>query len=324
MTSTLASRGRDHLDLARYHWQITGNPLLQPVELLARVPEVGRFAHVEPDLDFYGDPPHDGAELWRALVRRVNEGFAEDSELDGAVVVHGTNTLEETAYFLHLTVKTHNPVVVVGAQRPITAISSDGPLNLVNAVRVAAAPDSKGKGVLIVLNDQISSARFVGKTNTYRLETFHSWEFGFLGFADADRVVYYQAPLRRHTLDSEFDVTNVSEFSRVDILYAFAGDDGTLVEAAVDAGASGIVVAGVGAGSTNRMKDALAAVAKRGVVVVRSHRLFGGRVLTDDNWTAPGFVSADNLSPQKARVLLLLALTKTRNPAEIQRMFDTY
>ena len=215
-------------------------------------------------------------------------------------------------------------MVVVGAQRPITAISSDGPLNLVNAVRVAAAPDSKGKGVLIVLNDQISSARFVGKTNTYRLETFHSWEFGFLGFADADRVVYYQAPLRRHTLDSEFDVTNVSEFARVDILYAFAGDDGTLVEAAVDAGAGGIVVAGVGAGSTNRMKDALAAAAKKGVVVVRSHRLFGGRVLTDDNWAAPGFVSADNLSPQKARVLLLLALTKTRNPAEIQRMFNIY
>jgi L-asparaginase len=216
-------------------------------------------------------------------------------------------------------------VVIVGAQRPFSTLSSDGPLNLLNAIRVAADPASRGKGTLVVLNDEINAARDVTKTNTYRLETFQSRELGILGYADPDKIVFYRAPTRKHTTQSQFDLTQTGELPKVSILYGYAGDDGDLAKAAVAAGAKGLVIAGTGAGHTQNARKALKELYDAtGVVVVRSARVGAGRVVRDDNWQEPGFVAADNLSPQKARILLQLALTRTIKPDEIQQMFDEY
>jgi L-asparaginase len=216
-------------------------------------------------------------------------------------------------------------VVVVGAQRPFSTLSSDGPLNLLNAIRVAADPASRGKGTLVVANDTINAARDVTKSNTYRLETFQSRELGILGYADPDRIVYYRTPTRKHTTQSQFDVASIKTFPKVSILYSHAGDDGDLVRPAVAAGAKGLVIAGTGAGHTQNARKALKALFdETGVVVVRSARVGAGRVIRDDNWQEPGFVAADNLSPQKARILLQLGLTVTAKPDDIQRMFDEY
>ena len=214
---------------------------------------------------------------------------------------------------------------MVGAQRPLSTMSSDGALNLFNAVRVAADPASRGKGTLVVLNDVIHAARDVTKSTTYRLETFQSRELGILGYADPDRIVYYRAPVRRHTTQSEFDIAQVSAFPKVSILYSHSGDDGDLAKAAVAAGAKGLVIAGTGAGHANNARKTLKELHDAtGVVVVRSARVGAGRVIRDDNWQEPGFVAVDNLLPQKARILLQLGLTRSTRPDDIQRMFDEY
>ncbi len=288
------------------------------------MPEVKRFAEVEPDLDWAQIEPRPGQRVqWGELSQRLQHLFDTDKGLDGAVIVHGTNVLEETAYFLNLVLKTDKPVVVVGAQRPITALSTDGPLNLVNAVRVAVDPTSRGRGVMVALNDQIHSARYVSKTSTYRLETFQSPALGPMGFADADRIVFYYRPERLHTLATPFTVDTFDKVPRVDVLYDYFGADGALVDAAVDLGAKGLVVAGSGAGAVGGMKDALVKAVSRGVVVARSSRVGSGRVVADDNYQFPGTVAADNLNPQKARILLQLALVITQDPAGVQRLFDT-
>jgi L-asparaginase len=315
VSSTLGSQGRHSLDGTHYGRASSGNPALGPAELITRIPELRGFADVRADLDLANREQPNVFQQWPELVARVNE-LGADPAVDGIVITHGTNVLEETAYLLHLTVKHGKPVVLCGAQRPFTHLSTDGPLNLVSAVRTAAAPEAAGKGVLVVLE--------VTKTNTYRVETFQSGGLGFLGFVDPDRVVFYRAPLRPHTTATPFRLAPGDAWPRVDILYGHAGDDGGLVRAAVRLGAAGLVVAGVGAGSVGGMKEALKEARDRGVVVVRSSRLGSGRVVPDDHYTEPGFVSADNLNPQKARVLLALALAVTRDPAQMQRIFDTY
>jgi L-asparaginase len=283
-----------------------------------------RFARVEPDQDWAQIDPRPGQSVqWSELSIRLQQLFDSDQGIDGAVVVHGTNVLEETAYFLHLVLKTDKPVVVVGAQRPITALSTDGPLNLVNAVRVAADPASRGRGVMVALNEQIHCARHVTKTSTYRLETFQSPALGPMGFADADRVVFYYKPERLHTLGTPFTVDTFAKVPRVDVLYDYFGGDGGLVDAAINLGAKGLVIAGAGAGAVGGLKDALVKACAQGVVVVRSSRVGSGRVVAPDNYHFPGSVAADNLNPQKARILLQLALAITQDPAEVQRLFDT-
>jgi L-asparaginase len=246
------------------------------------------------------------------------------------VITHGTNTMEETAYFLNLTVRHDRAVVLVGAQRPATAISADGPLNLVNAVRTAAAPQSRGRGVLVMMNDEINAAREVTKTNTYRVETFRSGDLGFLGYVDQDKVAYYRRPEKRHTVDSEFDVGSVDALPVVDILYSYAQtNNALLVEALVRAGVRGIVFAGTGSGGlSDAEKDAVrkASASQDGgaPIFVRSSRVGNGRVIGRSEFDALGMIPADNLNPQKARVLLMLALTKTNEVDEIRRMFAEY
>lgn len=322
--STLASQSPDVLAHATYRLD-RSVPLLTPAEIIERVPEMSRFAQVEPDQDWSNrNPPTPPLTMWKELGARLQHLFDTDPDLNGAIIVHGTNVLEETAYFLHLTLKTEKPVILVGAQRPITTLSSDGQLNLINAVRTIASPDSGGRGVMVLLNDQIHSARDVAKTSTYRLETFRAPSLGPIGIADPDRVLFYHRHERLHTTATPFDIRSLGELPRVDILYDYHGSDGALVGACLTAGARGIVVAGAGAGALGGMRDELVAAIQSGVAVVRSSRVGSGRVAVEDNYTFPGSIAADDLNPQKARVLLMLALTRTQDPAEIQRIFNLY
>lgn len=317
---TLPSRGKDRMDFTNY--RRSGRPRMTAAELLAEIPEVEHIASVEAE----GGAPHEVATLENLcrLAQRVNE-LLQRPDLDGLVFVQGTNTLEETAYFLTLTVRSAKPVVVTGAQRPFTALSSDAPLNLFNAIRTAAHRDSRGKGVVVVTNDEINCARDVTKTSTYKVQTFRSRDLGLMGYADPDRIVYYRAPTRRHTLDSEFSVAGVEALPRVDILYPYTGTRPGIAEAAVQSGAKGIVIAGIGAGALGAFEAECAQIAAaRRAIVVRSARVGEGRVLRDSGWHEPNMVAADNLSAQKAAVLLSLALAKTDDPDEIQRMFDEY
>jgi L-asparaginase len=317
---TLPSQGSSRLDFTRY--RRSGRPRMTGQELLAALPEIAGIARVEVD----AGNPHEVATLEdvRKLAVRVNE-VLRSPEVDGVVFIQGTNTLEETAYFLTLTVRSTKPVVVTGAQRPFTALSSDAQLNLLDAFRVAVAPEAVGKGVVVVTNGEINAARDVTKTNTYHVHTFRSRDVGLLGYADADRVVFYRAPTRRHTTGTEFDIETIQSLPRVDILYGYSGAQAGLAEAAVKLGAKGLVMAGIGAGAPGNLTPELAKIAASGdAVVVRSSRVGEGRVLRNDNWEEPGMVAADNLSPQKAAVLLSLALTRTSKPEEIQRYFEEY
>jgi L-asparaginase len=264
--------------------------------------------------------------VWRQLAARA-QAAADDPAITGVVITHGTDTMEETGYFLNLVVRTAKPVVLVGAMRPATAISADGPMNLYNAVAVAAQPVSAGRGVLVVANDEIHFAREVAKTNTTQVGTFKSPNRGLAGLVHNGRLHFFGPTVRRHTADSEFAPLPVAALPRVDIIYAYAGLGPELIEAAVRAGARGLVIAGVGDG--NMSAPALAActaAARAGVAVVRASRTGGGvverNIEVDDD--AAGFVTAEELNPQKARVLLMLGLTRTTDAAALQRLFTVY
>jgi L-asparaginase len=264
--------------------------------------------------------------VWFKLAKRANELLAKP-DIAGIVVTHGTDTLEETGFFLDLVIKSDKPVVLVGSMRPATSTSADGPLNLYNAVAVAADPAAKGLGVLVVVNDDLHAARDIQKTNTTDVQTFTSPNRGQLGEAYYGKTRYFNRPNYRHTTTSEFSLDGIEALPRVDIVYSYENADGALVRAAVAAGAKGIVLAGVGDGNaTAPLIEALGEAAKKGVVVVRSSRVGSGIVrrnieLNDDTL---GFVAATELNPQKARILLRMGLTKTKDVAEIQRYFTEY
>jgi L-asparaginase len=263
---------------------------------------------------------------WLELNEVVHRTIDGDPGLAGVVITHGTATLEETAYFLNLTLKVDLPVVLVGAQRPTGGLSSDAPINLLNACRTAAAPAARGLGVLVVLNDQIQAAREVTKTSTFRLETFRSPDVGILGHADPDgRVVIYRRPTRRSTTATEFDVRGRSDLPRVDIAYSYAGSDGTAIDAFVSAGARAVVIASLAPGKlTPEEKRAAARALRANVAVIVSTRAGSGRVVERAQLREQGHVAADDLNPQKARVLAMLGLTQSSDRDELQRIFDEY
>jgi L-asparaginase len=249
---TIPRNPTNRLEYLRY--ATTGEPRLTGKQMIERIPEVQKFARVTVESDEF--IPYDKPQELKELSLRISARLA-DPDIAGVVFTHGTNTIEETAYFMNLTVRHDKPVVIVGAQRPFSTLSSDGPLNLLNAIRVAADPVSRGKGTLVVLNDEINAARDVTKANTYRLETFQSRELGILGYADPDKIVFYRTPTRRHTTQSQFDLAQITDFPKVSILYSHAGDDVDLAKAAVAAGAKGLVIAGTGAGHTQNARKTL-------------------------------------------------------------------
>ncbi len=308
-------------------------------ELVKAMPGVERYAR--PEYEQFTNLASSQLTLdhWLGLAKRVNELLATDSGLAGIVVTSGTDTLEETAYFLNLTVHSAKPVVVVGSMRNPSTLGYEGAANLLEGFRVAASPEARGKGVLVVLNDEINAAREVTKTDALRLNTFQSRPYGVLGVVDADRVVFYRSPVKRHTTTSEFDVAAVTKLPRVDVVLVYQGADGDLINAAVDRGAQGIVVAGAGAGAVSgTQREGEVYAVKKGAIVVTTTRTGSGRIpppqrgaggrggdttqLTPDEQRR--FIGGEDLQPVKARVLLMLALTKTKDPAEIQRMFSEY
>lgn len=294
--------------------------------MLAAVPGIKDLANIRGEQISNVGSQDMTIEIWLILAKRCNELLAKP-DIDGIVITHGTDTMEETAYFLNLVVKSEKPVILVGSMRPSTAVSADGPLNLYDAVGVAIDPNSKGRGVLVVMNDWIHAAHSITKTSTTAVQTFMSPLRGLVGVSTYGKNDFYNTPRWKHTSESEFDITNVTKLPRVDILYAYADMSPDLIDASVTHGAKGIVIAGVGNGNMNKASlEAAAQAAKKGAVVVRSSRVVTGSVgrnveVNDDEL---GFVASDELNPQKARILLMLALLQPRSVAELQQLFLTY
>ena len=344
-----AAVAQDAATLPRIRLVATGGTIsnrtggrLTAEELVQSMPGLDRYA--KPEYEQFTNLASSQLTLdhWLGLAKRLNELNA-DHDLGGIVVTSGTDTLEELAYFLNLTVRTDKPVVVVGSMRNPSTLGYEGAANLLEGFRVAASPDAKGKGVLVVLNDEINAAREVTKTDALRLNTFQSRPYGVLGVVDADRVVFYRTGVKRHTAKSEFDVANVATLPRVDVIMTYQGANGDLIKAAVDSGAKGIVIATAGAGATSgTQQEGINYALKKGVPVVTTTRTGSGRIAppqgrggrgagpNQDNPNAPTpeearrRIAGEDLAPVKARVLLMVALTKTSDPAELQRIFSEY
>lgn len=319
---TISSLGRDALDILDY---TATDRRLEAGGILDAVPELAAVADVIP-VPFRAVPsPAIGFAEWRDLVLLCAQTAAAHPDLAGIVIGHGTATLEETAYALSLTLTVDLPVVLVGSQRPMSALSTDAKLNLVAAIRTAAAPASRGRGVLVVLNDEIQAAREVTKTSVARLQTFRTPDFGVLGQVDGDHVRYYRRSERAHAPGTPFDIRTLPALPRVDVSYGYADADGTAVRAFRAAGARGLVSAGLAPGMTPPAEaDALEEAAAAGILVVMSTRAGSGVVPLTTRLRDRGILSADNLNPQKARILLALALTVTSEPEAVARLFTTF
>lgn len=325
MGGTIASRGKPRLNITNYGGK--ENPRVDPRDWLDDLPELAGIANIRlEDQRAPQDRPsgRETHEDFARVAKRLNE-LAADPEVDGIVVTHGTNTMAETAWYMNLTVKTDKPIVFVGAQRPWTGLSGDGPRNLYDAVRVAASKDAWGKGVLHCMNQFINTARDVDKTSAYRINTFQGVDVGAIGFADPDKVVLYREPTRRHTRNSEFAGIDYPRLPPVEIAFAYRDAPGYLIDAMIGRGVHGIVVEGTGAGSaTSSQTEAIKRAQERGIVVVMTARTQGGRVQDTPRRREAGIVPGDNLLPEKARILLQLALTRSKDRAEIERIFQEY
>ncbi|WP_282195688.1 asparaginase [Turicimonas muris] len=320
---TIASKGAGALSLTDYGVGAGKKPV-GVQQLIDAVPEIQKFANISGEQVFNIGSSKLSITDWLKLAKRVNE-LLKDPKVDGIVITHGTDTLEETAYFLNLVTKSNKPVVLVASMRPATALSADGPLNLVNAVALAADKSAKDKGVMVVMNDQISPAFGVTKTNSTNVATFKCPDTGYLGYMQNNVPYFVSIPAKKHTVNSEFDVSALQDLPRVDVNYVVLGSDGKLVDAMVANGAKGIVNAGVGhANMPNDVNKSLASAVKQGVAVVAASRVGSGLITPLGKFTKEGYVTAMMHNPQKARILLMLALTKTQDPKEIQRIFNEY
>ncbi len=329
-------------DLPRVRLIATGGTIsnkqggrLTAEELVNLIPSVGRYAR--PEYEQFSNLASSELTLdqWVALAKRINQIYQDDPAVRGIVVTSGTDTLEELAYFLNLTVRSTRPVVVVGSMRNPSTLGYEGAANLLEGFRVAGDPAAAGRGVLVVLNDEINAAREVTKTDALRLNTFQTRGYGVLGVVDSDRVVFYRRVEKKHTAESEFDISMVTTLPRVDVVLTYQGAPGDLIRAAVDAGAQGIVVAAAGAGATSGSQgEGIGYALEKGVFVVTATRTGGGRIAARQRPAGASSPSAssprdraiagEDLSPVKARLLLMLALTKTRSGADIQRIFVQY
>ncbi|WP_317948465.1 type II asparaginase [Campylobacter jejuni] len=288
--------------------------------LIKAVPQIRDLADISWEQIANIDSSNMCDEIWLRLAKKIAKLFAEG--IDGVVITHGTDTMEETAYFLNLTIKSDKPVVLVGAMRPSTAISADGPKNLYNAVALVANKEAKNKGVMVAINDKILSARGVVKTHSLNVDAFSSPDFGDLGYIVDGKVFFYNNVTKAHAKNAPFDVSKLTSLPKVDILYSYSNDgSGVAAKALFEHGTKGIVVAG---SIHKNQKDVLKELLKKGLKVVVSSRVVAGCVAVSDSDEKLGFISAEDLNPQKARVLLILALTKTSDPKKIQEYFLKY
>ncbi len=328
MGGTIASKAASRLNLNNYGGK--GNRVA-PEDWTSALPELALIARVTPEDQ---RPPEDpsggtGGGMTTAHIRQVAarvQALVDDPSVDGVVITHGTNTMAETAWFMNLVLNTAKPVVFVGAQRPWSGLSGDGPLNLVNAVRVAATAEAGGKGVLHVMNQNINTARDVMKMSAYRVEAFRSPDLGTVGVVDADKVVFHTAPLRRHTRDSEFHLAGLPEaLPPVEVLYGYTDSPGYLVDAMLSNGVKGIVIDGTGAGAlAGGQVDGVKRARAAGVIVVATTRTRSGRVQDTQRRREASIIPGDNLQPEKARILLQLALAKGLGFDAIQKTFHDY
>ena len=317
---TVAGSGPGSLDASYISGTVTVD------KLIAAVPEINKIATIKGEQISNIGSQEMNNEVWFKLANRVNELLTSD-EADGVVITHGTDTMEETAYFLNLVVKSDKPIVFTGAMRNSGSLSADGPLNIYNALNVAISKEAVGKGVVVVMNDEIHAAREVTKSDTTAVDTFKSPNSGKIGTAYYGNVKFYMNPVRKHTVNSAFDIAKIKELPRVDIIYSHANDNPDFINLAVKNGAKGIINAGMGNGNPfPSALEALGEAVKPGVVVVRDSRVGSGETTmngeVDD--AKYGFLASDNLNAQKARVLLMLALTKTSDKARIQEYFLTH
>jgi L-asparaginase len=316
--SSLGANSLDVLDYPDFGQKLTSEGLIE------KFPETRLVAEPVPVTFRQVGSTAIGPADWVELRDTIHRIAGEDRGIAGFVIPHGTATLEETAFFLNLTLGVSQPVVLVGAQRPASALGTDAGMNLVNALRVAGCTEARGKGVLVVMNDEIHPARDVVKTSTYRVQTFRSLDYGALGHVDGDGPHFYRAPLKAHMPDTPFAGREITALPRVDVIYSYAGADGDLVEAAVKAGARGLVSAGFAPGTPSPAQQAaFLQAAKAGVVVVQCSRATG-RIAPRRRLRETGIVAGEDLTPQKARILLALMLTTTSDIAEIQQAFQSY
>ena len=330
-------------DLPRVRLLATGGTIsnrtggrLTAEELVGSMPNIGRYARAEFEQFANTSSSAMTIEQWLQLAQRINQLYKEDPGLAGVVVTSGTDTLEELAYFLNLTVRSEKPVAVVGSMRNPSTLGYEGAANLLEGFRVAADPAARGRGVMVVLNDEINAAREATKTDALRLHTFQTRGYGVLGVVDSDRVVFYRKVEKRHTAQSEFDVQGVTALPRVDVILTYQGAPGDLIKAAVDSGAKGIVIATAGAGATSGTQgEGIRYALEKGVFVVTTARAGSGRIAARPRVTSPSAAAAtpnprdraiagEDLAPVKARLLLMLALARTQNGADVQRMFIEY
>jgi L-asparaginase type II len=324
MGGTIASRGEPRLNVTNYGGK--GKPRVEPGDWTHDLPELAGIANIR--LEDQRAPQErtssETFEDWQRVARRLNQ-LAADPAVDGIVVTHGTNTMAETAYYMNLTVRTQKPIVFVGSQRPWTGLSGDGPRNLYDAVRVAASKEAWNKGVLHCMNQLVTPARDVNKLSAYRVQTFRGIDSGAIGVADPDIVKFYSEPTRRHTHTSEFAGLDPASLPAVEVAYAYRDAPGYLIDAMVEHGAKGVIIDGTGAGSlTTSQTEAVARAQKKGVIVVATARTHGGRVQDTPRRREAQIVPGDNLVPEKARILLQLALTRTSDLAEVTRIFNDY
>lgn len=324
MGGTIASRGDTRLNISNYGGK--DYPRVDPNHWLQDLPDLKGVAHIilEDQRAPQDRVSTETFEDWQRVAKRLNE-LAQDDRVDGIVVTHGTNTMAETAYYMNLTVKTKKPIVFVGSQRPWTGLSGDGPRNLYDAVRVAASKDAWNKGVLHCMDQFINTARDVSKSSAYRVHTFKGIDVGAIGFADPDQVKFYREPVRRHTSDSEFAGKDFQALPKVEVAYAYRDAPAYIIDAMVANGVKGIVVDGTGAGSpTTGQTEAIKRAQEKGIVVVATARTHGGRVQDTKRRREAKVVPGDNLLPEKARILLQLALTKSNDIEDVTRIFNEY
>ncbi|MDO5532384.1 asparaginase [Sutterella sp.] len=314
--------------------QMTGYSIegVRVEDVLAAVPGIGEIARIRL-VPVANIPSSDmNWTVWLALARTI-EAECRTGAVDGVVITHGTDTMEETGFALNLLLKTDIPVVLTGAMRPSTAVSADGPVNLLDAVTVAASDEARGAGVMVVMNGRVFSARDVTKTITTDVDTFASRDFGPLGFVLGGRAEFFMRSIRPHTVGTEFslaDLPAAADMPRVDVSYAYGGDDGLMIRSAVAAGAKGIIYVGTGHATVSAPAEkAILEARARGIVVIRTSRTGAGRVLEGlERWQQAGFIPAGTLNPQKARILAQLALQKFADAddptGEVLRCFRTY
>lgn len=293
-------------------------------DLIKKVPKITDLANISAIQLMQVSSQNMTEKHWLKIAQEAQKHL-DKKDVDGLVITHGTDTMEETAYFLHLTLKTKKPVVITGAMRSSTSISADGSLNLFNAIATASSVEASQKGVLIVMNDEIYSARNFSKNHTTNLAAFKSLESAAIGLVNYGKVRFYFTPTKIHTYQSEFDIRNIKDLERVDIIYSYAGSDEKIIDFSLSNNAKAIVIAGVGDGNfSDEFLQKLSLAAKENIAVIRSSRVNAGAVIANAeiNDELFNFISADNLNPQKARILAMLALTKTKDLKKVRKFFE--